>query len=118
MFKGSLVALVTPFDRNDRVDFASLKRLVEFHVEQGTSALVIAGTTGESPTLSHDEHERVIGAVVKAAEKVRDRLLYHAGVMMGEDPSALTCAAGFVTSPAGKRPTSIVSRLSRSALYS
>ena len=68
MFKGSLVALVTPFDRNDRVDFASLKRLVEFHVEQGTSALVIAGTTGESPTLRRSEHIELIGRVLEIAD--------------------------------------------------
>lgn len=68
MFKGSLVALVTPFDGNDRVDFASLKRLVDFHIEQGTSALVIAGTTGESPTLRRSEHIELIGRVLEIAD--------------------------------------------------
>jgi 4-hydroxy-tetrahydrodipicolinate synthase len=58
---GSLVALVTPFDGNNRVDYASLKRLIDFHVEQGTSGLVIAGTTGESPTLKRSEHIELIG---------------------------------------------------------
>lgn len=68
MFKGSLVALVTPFDGEDRVDYASLKRLVDFHVEQGTNALVIAGTTGESPTLGRSEHIELIGRVLDIAD--------------------------------------------------
>ena len=68
MFKGSLVALVTPFDGEDRVDYASLKRLVDFHVEQGTNALVIAGTTGESPTLRRSEHIELIGRVLDIAD--------------------------------------------------
>ena len=52
MFQGSVVALVTPFDDDNRVDFAALKRLIEFHVAEGTDGLVIAGTTGESATLA------------------------------------------------------------------
>ena len=67
MLKGSLVALVTPFDGNNRVDYASLKRLVEFHVENGSAALVIAGTTGESPTLRRSEHIELIGRVLEIA---------------------------------------------------
>ena len=67
MIHGSLVALVTPFDGNNRVDYASLKRLIDFHVGQGTSALVIAGTTGESPTLKRSEHIELIGRSVEIA---------------------------------------------------
>jgi 4-hydroxy-tetrahydrodipicolinate synthase len=66
MFKGSLPALVTPF-KNGVVDFDMLKKLVDWHVEQGSHGLVPVGTTGESPTLSHDEHRAVVMAVVKAA---------------------------------------------------
>ena len=66
MFKGSLPALVTPF-RNGKVDEAALKGLVDWHVDQGTHGLVPVGTTGESPTLGHDEHEAVVEIVVKAA---------------------------------------------------
>ncbi|MEI2808366.1 MAG: 4-hydroxy-tetrahydrodipicolinate synthase [Albidovulum sp.] len=66
MFKGSYVALVTPF-RNGAVDFDTLKKLVDWHVAEGTHGLVPVGTTGESPTLSHEEHGRVIEEVVKAA---------------------------------------------------
>jgi 4-hydroxy-tetrahydrodipicolinate synthase len=65
-FQGSIVALVTPF-RNGKVDEAKLRELVEWHVAQGTDAIVPCGTTGESPTLSHDEHKRVVEIVVEAA---------------------------------------------------
>lgn len=66
MFKGSMPALVTPF-KNGAVDFDTLKRLVDWHVDQGSHGLVPVGTTGESPTLSHSEHEDVVTFVVKAA---------------------------------------------------
>ncbi len=59
MFKGSIVAIVTPF-KNDRVDEATLKKLIEFQIKSGTNGIVPCGTTGESPTLSHEEHKRVI----------------------------------------------------------
>ncbi len=65
MFKGSYVALITPFD-GDRVDEDALVRLVEWHIEQGTHGIVPVGTTGESPTLSHDEHKRVVELTVRA----------------------------------------------------
>jgi 4-hydroxy-tetrahydrodipicolinate synthase len=64
MFAGCTVALVTPF-QNGEVDFEALKRLVDWHIEQGTPVISPVGTTGESPTLSHDEHERVIATVVE-----------------------------------------------------
>lgn len=66
MFKGSMPALVTPFS-NGELDLDTLKRLVEWHIDQGSSALVPVGTTGESPTLTHEEHETVIAEVVKTA---------------------------------------------------
>src|SRR6516225_8031403 len=65
-FAGVTVALITPF-RDGEVDFNGLRRLVDWHVEEGTDCLSPAGTTGEAPTLSHDEHERVIAAVVEQA---------------------------------------------------
>src|SRR5947208_8367845 len=68
IFTGSFVALVTPF-QNGKVDEAKLRELVELHVANGTDGLVPCGTTGESPTLSHDEHKRVIEVVVQAARK-------------------------------------------------
>ena len=66
MFAGLTVALVTPF-RNGDVDYADLHRLVEWHIDQGTDCLAPVGTTGESPTLDHEEHERVIATVVETA---------------------------------------------------
>ena len=67
MFKGSIVALITPFSDGE-VDEQSVRKLVDWHVEQGTHGLVPCGTTGESPTLSHDEHMRVTDIVVEQAD--------------------------------------------------
>ena len=64
MFKGSNVALITPFKNNSLDDEAYIK-LIHFHMDNGTSGLVPAGTTGESPTLSHEEHQRVIDLCIK-----------------------------------------------------
>ena len=75
MFQGSIVALITPF-RDGQLDEAALRRLVEWHVEQGTHGIVPVGTTGESPTLTHDEHCRVIALVV---EQVAGRIPVIAG---------------------------------------
>ena len=66
MIHGSIPALVTPF-KNGALDLETLKSLVEWHIAEGSTGLVPVGTTGESPTLSHDEHETVIEVVVKAA---------------------------------------------------
>jgi 4-hydroxy-tetrahydrodipicolinate synthase len=66
MFAGLAVALITPF-RDGQVDFPALLKLVDWHVDQGTDCLVPVGTTGESPTLDHEEHERVIAAVTERA---------------------------------------------------
>ncbi len=66
MFKGSIVALITPFD-GENVDEKALRGLVDWHVEQGTHGIVPCGTTGESPTLTHDEHKRVVEIVVDQA---------------------------------------------------
>ena len=65
-FSGLAVAITTPF-RDGEVDIAALKRQVEFHVNAGTNCLCPVGTTGESPTLTHDENEQVIAEVVQAA---------------------------------------------------
>lgn len=66
MFKGSFVALITPF-KNGKVDEAAFVKLVEWQIEQGTHGLVPCGTTGESPTLSHDEHKRVVELCIETA---------------------------------------------------
>ena len=67
MFKGSMTALVTPL-KSGEVDFAALEDLVDWQIAEGTDVLVPVGTTGESPTLSHDEHEAVVEAVVRRAD--------------------------------------------------
>jgi 4-hydroxy-tetrahydrodipicolinate synthase len=67
MFKGSNVALITPF-KKDKLDDETYIKLIHFHIENGTNGLVPAGTTGESPTLSHSEHERVIELCVKESK--------------------------------------------------
>lgn len=76
MFKGSMVALVTPMHDDGSLDFDALHRLVEFHIENGTHAIVAVATTGESPTLSEKEHCEVIRRVVEMA---RDRVPVIAG---------------------------------------
>lgn len=64
MFEGSLIALATPFDADNGVDYEALKRLIDFHVSEGSDGLVIAGTTGESATLDRSEHAELIGNAV------------------------------------------------------
>lgn len=68
MIHGSLVAIVTPF-KNGKIDEDALKKLIDFQIENGTHGIVPCGTTGESPTLSHEEHEYVIELTVKAVGK-------------------------------------------------
>ncbi len=68
MFQGSIVALITPF-KDGLIDKNSLKKLVEFHIENDTDAIVVAGTTGESATLTFSEHEDLIRMVVEFADK-------------------------------------------------
>ena len=67
MFKGSNVAIVTPF-KNNKLDEEAYLKLINFHLENGTNGLVPAGTTGESPTLNHDEHEKVIEICIREAK--------------------------------------------------
>lgn len=76
MYQGSLVALATPFDSDNRVDYAALKGLIDFHVNEGTDGLVVAGTTGEAATLSKSEHQDLIA---RAVEIVDGRLPVIAG---------------------------------------
>lgn len=85
MFNGSLVALVTPFDSDNRVDYDALKRLVDFHADSGTAGLVVAGTTGESATLETDEH---IELLARAVELSAGRLPIIAGT--GSNSTAQT----------------------------
>ena len=68
MFKGSIPALITPF-KNGEVDFSALENLVEWHISEGSTAIVAVGTTGESPTLSHQEHKEVVEAIINFSGK-------------------------------------------------
>ncbi|MFO1259265.1 MAG: 4-hydroxy-tetrahydrodipicolinate synthase [Gammaproteobacteria bacterium] len=68
MFKGSCVALVTPMHEDGRIDFSALEALVNWHIQEGTAAIVACGTTGESVTLSHDEQQKVIQKTLEVAK--------------------------------------------------
>ncbi|MFH1823669.1 MAG: 4-hydroxy-tetrahydrodipicolinate synthase [Candidatus Firestonebacteria bacterium] len=85
MFKGSIVALVTPF-KNGKVNEKKINELVEFHIKNKTSGIIPCGTTGESPTLSYEEHRRVIEIVVKA---VRGKIPVMAGTGSNSTEEAL-----------------------------
>src|SRR5262245_7260471 len=109
-FQGSLVALVTPF-RDGKVDEAKLRELVEFHVQNGTDGIVPCGTTGESPTLSHAEHKRVVEIVVQAAAR---RIAVVAGTGSNSTAEAIDMTvhaakagadAALLVSPYYNRPT-------------
>ena len=69
MIKGSCTALITPFKSNGAVDEAAFERLVEWQIAQGTHGLVPVGTTGESPTLSTEEHKQVVSICVEVTKK-------------------------------------------------
>ncbi len=110
VFSGSYVALVTPF-KNNRVDTDKLKELVEFHVENGTSGIVPCGTTGESATLSYEEHEHVIDIVVKAAKR-RVKVVAGTGSNSTDEAIMLTtyaekagCDGVLLVSPYYNKPT-------------
>jgi 4-hydroxy-tetrahydrodipicolinate synthase len=110
MFHGSIVALVTPF-RNGAVDEAAFQRLVEWHIKEGTQGFVPVGTTGESPTLSHAEHERVVELCVGAAAGRRP-VIAGTGSNSTEEAVSLTrhakragADAALVVAPYYNRPT-------------
>jgi 4-hydroxy-tetrahydrodipicolinate synthase len=110
IFQGSFVAMVTPF-RNGKVDEAKLRELVEFHVTNGTDGLIPCGTTGESPTLSHDEHHRVVELVIEAA-RGRIRVVAGTGSYSTSDAIEMTkhaeragAAGALVVNPYYNKPT-------------
>jgi 4-hydroxy-tetrahydrodipicolinate synthase len=110
MFQGSIVALVTPF-RNGRLDEKAFQDLVVWHLGEGTEGFVPVGTTGESPTLSHPEHERVIELCVEVAAG-RVPVIAGAGSNSTEEAISLTrhakkagAAAALVVTPYYNKPT-------------
>ena len=109
-FQGSFVALVTPF-RNGNVDEPKLRELIEFHVTHGTDGIIPCGTTGESPTLSHDEHKRVVEVVMEAA-RGRIKVVPGTGSYSTAEAVELTrhaeragAAGALVVNPYYNRPT-------------
>ena len=110
MLSGSIPALVTPF-KNGALDLDTLRSLVEWHIAEGSTGLVPVGTTGESPTLSHEEHETVIEVVVKAA---RGRIAVVAGagsnntvegMRLMRHAAKVGAAAALVVTPYYNKPT-------------
>ncbi len=111
MFKGSMPALVTPFTPDGELDLDTLKKLVDWHIDQGSHALVPVGTTGESPTLTHDEHRTVIEEVVRA---VNGRVPVIAGagsnstregIGLLQHAASVGADAGLVVTPYYNKPT-------------
>jgi 4-hydroxy-tetrahydrodipicolinate synthase len=109
-FQGSFVAMVTPF-RNGKVDEVKLKELVELHVTNGTDGLIPCGTTGEAPSLSHDEHHRVVELVIEAA-RGRIRVVPGTGSYSTSDAIEMTkhaeragAAGALVVNPYYNKPT-------------
>ncbi|ATA21186.1 dihydrodipicolinate synthase [Gibbsiella quercinecans] len=92
MFTGSIVALVTPMDDKGAVDCASLKKLIDYHVASGTSAIVSVGTTGESATLAHDEHADV---VLRTLELAAGRIPVIAGTGANATAEAISLTQRF-----------------------
>lgn len=110
MFRGSMVALVTPM-HDDKVDVPRLRELVEFHIEQGTHALIAAGTTGEAGTLSHEEKLLVIKTVI---EQSKERIPVIAGTAMNATKECIALTqeameygahAALIMTPAYIKPT-------------
>ncbi len=110
MFKGAMVAIVTPF-KNNQVDERALRELIEFQIANGTDAIVPCGTTGESATLTHEEHDRVIEITIDAVKK---RVPVIAGTGSNNTAEALrltrhACDAGadgaLIVCPYYNRPT-------------
>ncbi len=91
MFKGSNVALVTPF-KNNKLDVDSYIKIIHFHMKNDTNALVPAGTTGESPTLSHDEHQKVIELCIKESNG-KNPVIAGTGSNSTAEAISLTCHA-------------------------
>ncbi|GLR68041.1 4-hydroxy-tetrahydrodipicolinate synthase [Acidocella aquatica] len=90
MFHGSLTALVTPMHEDGSIDEAAYTRLIDWQIEQGTQGIVPVGTTGESPTLSHEEHKRVVELAIAAA---RGRVPVIAGAGSNSTAEAISLAA-------------------------
>lgn len=115
MFTGAIVAIVTPF-KNGKVDEEKLRELIEFQIENGTDAIVPCGTTGESPTLSHEEHDRVIEITVEAVRK-RVPVIAGTGSNSTEEALRLTKHAHEVGADGALMVTPYYNRPTQEGLY-
>ncbi|RTL63874.1 MAG: 4-hydroxy-tetrahydrodipicolinate synthase [Hyphomicrobiales bacterium] len=115
MFKGSFTALITPF-KNGEVDYGAFERLVEWQIEEGTNGLVPVGTTGESPTLSHDEHKSVVETCVRVAKK-RVPVIAGAGSNSTQEAIDLTEFAKRVGADATLHSTGYYNKPTQEGLY-
>jgi 4-hydroxy-tetrahydrodipicolinate synthase len=115
MFRGSFTALITPF-RNGSLDEEAFQRLVEWQIGEGTHGLVPVGTTGESPTLSHEEHKRVVELCVKTANK-RVPVIAGAGSNSTEEAIDFTLHARKVGADAVLHSTGYYNKPTQEGLY-
>ena len=115
MFKGSNVALITPFKDNN-LDVESYIKLIHFHLKNGTNGLVPAGTTGESPTLSHDEHQQVIELCIKES-KGKNPVIAGTGSNSTEEAISLTTHAEKVGANAALIVTPYYNKPTQEGLY-
>src|SRR5574343_1269747 len=116
MLTGSLVAIVTPMAEDGSVDYAALDRLVDFHIENGTSGIVAVGTTGESATLAVDEHLKVVESVVKRANK-RLAVIAGTGANSTREAIELTAAAASLGADAALLVTPYYNKPTQEGLY-
>jgi 4-hydroxy-tetrahydrodipicolinate synthase len=115
MFKGSNVALITPF-KNNKLDVEAYIKLIHFHIDNGTNALVPAGTTGESPTLSHNEHQQVIELCINES-KGKNPVIAGTGSNSTEEAISLTMHAEKVGANAALIVTPYYNKPTQEGLY-
>ena len=115
MFKGSNVALITPF-KNNKLDVNAYIKLIHFQIDNGTNALVPAGTTGESPTLSHDEHQQVIELCIQES-KGKNPVIAGTGSNSTEEAISLTTHAEKVGADAALIVTPYYNKPTQEGLY-
>jgi 4-hydroxy-tetrahydrodipicolinate synthase len=115
MFKGSNVALITPF-KNNQLDVEAYIKLIHFHMDNGTNALVPAGTTGESPTLTHEEHQKVIELCIKESNG-KNPIIAGTGSNSTEEAISLTTHAEKVGADAALIVTPYYNKPTQEGLY-
>ena len=115
MFKGSNVALITPF-KNNKLDIDAYIKIIHFHINNGTNGLIPAGTTGESPTLSHDEHQKVIELCIKESNG-KNPVIAGTGSNSTEEAVSLTTHAEKVGADAALVVTPYYNKPTQEGLY-